>query len=1053
MAGNIFGTQSQKPPRYAPLFTNRFFTGLWTQRSPLRDAATQLDQERYYGARYDSIWDGRNVEITNRLTLARRPGLSVYNSESFPPILQFYDFKQIVSGNQTIRVIVDTEDVVYDATGPSTKATIYTKGSPGRAYFQGVGEYLYIGTGLVERKWEGTTTDKWGIDAPATSPESSINGGFPAGTIDSATIAVAGAGYVNGEIVTVSGGGGTGGTFQLTVAAGVPIAVTKVTGGMGYSTTAGAATTGGSGAGLTLNITVLTAATVAFGYPTWQANTTYAPPFTNGVFVIIDDNFNLQEVTVMGTSGATVPTWATTLGATTIDGSVTWTNVGNIARVTVDYPERATSYCFSYKSSADQSVSSASDPIIYSNESAGEFQTVHHVDGSPFTLNGPSSSDAQVDKIRIYRRLSGGSTFFFLAEIDNPYPTAEWVYEDTVPDIGLNQFIQAPIDDQNDPPPIGLIKLSYHLGRIFGVVGNRVYYSQGPSVLDGNGNTAFDHTKFFEYPSTVQRIWPMAMGALVFTNSDVYIILGQGTSNSPLFSIPFLPKVGLLSFNAFDVNGGVAYLITTDKTGISFDPTSGYSEVGFPIGDLIEDEFTEENAYVAWHNGGSRDKALYITRAAGTDTDDGFRGVVVPSSITIPGNVVIASILPSLPDPTESLELFLNGVLQTEGVDYNLSGSLAVWVVQPTTADKILAWYRDNAAGTFVDAEVPTGVINGVNTVFTLSTPPDPPESLRLYLNGIVQTEGIDYALLGDTITYIVTPPQTGDSLIAWYRDGVTIGFVDAEVPTGTIDGSNAVFTLSETPMSPPFGSLMLFKNGVLQAPFPGTGDYTIAGNTIVFNAVGIPQTGDTLICWYRTGEESGAGAGWYRLNQTAAPETGLNWSPKAEINQNPDPTLAGCSAVQSLQVSPGVHRLLVGPFAEGPILMRDLSVYNDNGSLYDAWAQIGGIVLAKPGQIAGVNFVTTDSPKTGTAPLVSVWFNEDPKAAGAPAGYLLTDYVDDPTQLAASATIDGRRRYINQTGEPAWCRYMFVEFDWTQNDEPDELYSFTIFGNIYEEL
>lgn len=41
-----------------------------------------------------------------------------------------------------------------------------------------------------------------------------------------------------------------------------------------------------------------------------------------------DSNSNLQKATTAGTSGATQPTWNTTVGGTTTDGTVTWTNLG-----------------------------------------------------------------------------------------------------------------------------------------------------------------------------------------------------------------------------------------------------------------------------------------------------------------------------------------------------------------------------------------------------------------------------------------------------------------------------------------------------------------------------------------------------------------------------------------------------------------------------------------------------------------------------------------------------------------------------------------------------
>jgi hypothetical protein len=64
-----------------------------------------------------------------------------------------------------------------------------------------------------------------------------------------------------------------------------------------------------------------------------------------------------------------------------------------------------------------------------------------------------------------------------------------------------------------------------------------------------------------------------------------------------------------------------------------------------------------------------------------------------------------------------------------------------------------------------MNAEIPVGTKNGVNTIFTLSQAPSPPQSLSLYINGVFQTA---YSLTGTVINY-TTPPRTGDQLYATY--------------------------------------------------------------------------------------------------------------------------------------------------------------------------------------------------------------------------------------------------------------------------------------------
>ena len=80
--------------------------------------------------------------------------------------------------------------------------------------------------------------------------------------------------------------------------------------------------------------------------------------------------------------------------------------------------------------------------------------------------------------------------------------------------------------------------------------------------------------------------------------------------------------------------------------------------------------------------------------------------------------------------------------------------------------------------GAFQDAETPNGTIDGMNDTFTLVTAPDPPASLELAKNGVVQQPGVDFSLSGNTVTFLADAvPQTGDTLLAWYRsDGSAAG-------------------------------------------------------------------------------------------------------------------------------------------------------------------------------------------------------------------------------------------------------------------------------------
>lgn len=94
-----------------------------------------------------------------------------------------------------------------------------------------------------------------------------------------------------------------------------------------------------------------------------------------------------------------------------------------------------------------------------------------------------------------------------------------------------------------------------------------------------------------------------------------------------------------------------------------------------------------------------------------------------------------------------------------------------------------------------------------------------------------------DTAMTGD-----VSITNTGVTSIA---AGLAAHIVTREVPSGTINGSNTVFTLANTPVA---GTECVFLNGLLQNVGVGN-DYTISGATITF--VTAPDAGSVILVNY----------------------------------------------------------------------------------------------------------------------------------------------------------------------------------------------------------
>jgi hypothetical protein len=335
---------------------------------------------------------------------------------------------------------------------------------------------------------------------------------------------------------------------------------------------------------------------------------------------IIDTNNNLETAQQLGESGATAPTtWNDFSGGATGDGTLLWLNKGPYASASTG----AWVYAYSGLDSISGEITTASSqsaPIIVQANNLAVIQG-----------NGMATA---FDQIIVWRTVMGGSVLMYDSQIPNPGPNSTWIFTDTTPDLSLNAFIAAPVASSNNPPPTGLTGMVYHDQRTWGFVDNLVYDSGGPDTLVGNGNTAWPPLNFIAFPGKVVKLRVILVqngGVLVYTTNGIWLILGTGTSSNPYYSAKYCEKVNLGGYDAEDMIGSDIYMMESNgcvsnlKVMYPFDPQSGYSEVGLPIGDqflkvttggISSALYTPATAFLSWNITNTKDKAMYLADGA-----------------------------------------------------------------------------------------------------------------------------------------------------------------------------------------------------------------------------------------------------------------------------------------------------------------------------------------------------------------------------------------------------------------------------------------------------
>lgn len=152
----IEGAQEIAPDKYTSLATIKFLAGLQTQRSAYASIDTRYNS-KFLGGKPDALIAGSNVEISNRLTLQRRPGLLQYGTANIPAPVFFYDWQ--LATTTDIILVIDTETsggdnhagtngAVFNYSPTSSGIYVNKAATSQQTNFMDVVNTLYLGDGV-----------------------------------------------------------------------------------------------------------------------------------------------------------------------------------------------------------------------------------------------------------------------------------------------------------------------------------------------------------------------------------------------------------------------------------------------------------------------------------------------------------------------------------------------------------------------------------------------------------------------------------------------------------------------------------------------------------------------------------------------------------------------------------------------------------------------------------------------------------------------------------------------------------------------------------------
>lgn len=1073
----------QKDPKFGPLFIEKAFTGYYPNRSPLHDPS-DIVTARFYGGRPDALWDGLNVELTNQLTLARRPGTSLFSSATYPtPPLITFGFENNASGSDTITLLVDTAAAVYIDNQNGTKTLLFNKTTgAGQTGFVSIGNVCYMGDGVDFLKYTPGNPNgliwNWGIATPTNAPTLTVTSEATAAVAWKASTV-----YSTLGIVIDSNG-----NAQQLIAVNLPVngvANTTQYGETGqgqppWNQSSGGTTTETSGTPIVWkNLGQI---------EQWLPNTFYgnqAPiydPVTNCVFT----NFHSAG----STSGTTKPNFNAAIGSFTSEhNGPIWGNLGLVGSSAMTLWLPATAY---HQFDNGPNPMLVVEPIIpnANNTVHGSAKEV-----SIWLQSATNSGTSGTNYAPPWATTSGLTT----QDGNNVWMclgTATWSSGMTAVAWAQGVSVFTVVKDGASNLWVCTVGGTAAAGFTFpsspnyGDVTKDANNVQWTCIGPAGPAWAINQTWYlppsgFSPPSSTQ---PYGSAAVVDSNNNVQFVTTSGTSGSSAPSWSTIKN----SLNAttdntakWTMSGAYNQFFIQWSTSLTYafsykcrNTTDDYNTTGL---------LTFENLNTAAALSAAGITAPGLALALGTASSPyqgGGTGAVSSASPVSALNGADTGAVVTItgqysPDPQ------VDTIVLWRSADGGGSSNMFELVEipnYPSLAGQINPATNQPYQWQFQDflPSVPTttaGInfpgldilnpapINGVN---------DPPVAGFIphayHFQRIWGPSGTDVYFSGGPDTLVGNPNE------AFYESDY-FPFLSTpqrclHTPQGLI-----VFTRADIEIIAGGPSTASFYQTTL-APGVGLGNFNAidiyAGEIYFFSSdaslmtlspsLQVAWTGfavaNVLATWnpdnvYVTVHHNGTDRAifvadgstqWLRLNPHQAP--GLQPGLASEVWSLPGKIAAGVGMVQSVQTSPGVFELLIGATTDNQsILKRDLTVWADAGTAYEAYFTMGSLVLVHPGETAYVPFIESDFAQIGIQPTVSILQNEISGSFTT-----LTNFVYDPPIVYQStlspASYWPLRFYLVPSIAPMRMRHCQIKVDYGDMDTVmNECFNLTIYG------